>query len=115
MRNLYYAQKKTFCDELKAQGSPTITVLSDYPTPAIHGAFYVVGSMPKGYDGETLDLYLAGLDETGENGLTPIQFKALVDSELSKEHTGKIIIMTKAQGKWLEKNHPAFMSAVTEE
>ena len=107
---LYYAQEKTFA-ESNLEHSPQLTVLTMFPKAAMHGEFYVVGAAPKNFDGETLDLYLAGLDETGENGATHAQFKSIVDNALAQEFTGKLIIMTKAQGKWLEANHPAFMSA----
>lgn len=104
MNKLYYAMHKGFAEP----------ILDMFPGASWHGEFRVVGAPPQNFQGETLDLYLAGFDETGENGLTPVQFKALVDVKAAEVFTGKLIIMTKPQGKWLEKNHPAFMTEVVE-
>ena len=101
--NYYYAMHKDFAKK---------SLLKMRPKAALHGEFYVVGEMIEGFEGEILPLYEAGLDESGEAGVTPDQLKALVDSKLAEVHTGKLIIMTKPQGRWLQANHPAFTTPV---
>ena len=104
--NYYYAMHKDFAEKL---------LLKMRPKAAPHGDFYVIGEMVEGFEGEILPLHEAGLDETGETGVTPEQLRVLVDSKLAEVHIGKLIIMTKPQGRWLQANHPAFKSVVKEE
>ena len=99
---MYYAIHKDFA-------APMLTT---YPDAALHGEFYVIGEMPKNFDSEPLELYKAGLDNTGEYGLTPSQFLALVNAKLSQVYVGQLIIFSGPQGRLLKAENPAFKSLV---
>lgn len=93
-------------------------------TPETKGALYydkklsLTGTMPQGFeDAATSDLYLAGFnptDDPEQDGLSTAQLTAIVDAKLAGTWTGEVIITSRAQGKWLHANHPAFMTEVVE-
>ncbi|MBL4763765.1 MAG: hypothetical protein JKX67_00550 [Colwellia sp.] len=95
MIDKYYAMHKDFSQPL----------IDMFPHAAAHGDFHVVGQRPEKFLGETLDLYTVDLDD---------EFKEIVDTAIAATYTGKLIVMTKAQGKWLEVNYPAFQSSLSE-
>ena len=92
-------------------------------TENTQGALYydnklsLTGTMPSGYeDAETLDMYLAGFNPTNDpeqEGLTTDELIALVDANLEALWTGKLVIVSRTQGKWLHVNHPAFKPTIS--
>jgi hypothetical protein len=68
----------------------------------------LVGEMPDDFEGEIVRLY--------DMGLTMTQLSELVDGLRNEPtHTGKLVIISTAQGKWLYANHEAFMPIITED
>lgn len=47
-------------------------------------------------------------------GLSPSLLTGLIDYMRAKEHTGKLVIVSKGQGWYLYENHEAFKPKVTE-
>jgi hypothetical protein len=100
-------------------------LLSMYPKAAQYDdkKLILIAEYPEGFDGETVELNKLGfnegdaVDEDGNDieGLTPEQLNQIVDTMLAEEPTGKLVIISKAQGRYLYANHPAFKPEVTDE
>jgi hypothetical protein len=72
----------------------------------------LTGEMPQGFDGEVVDIGIMGF---GEDGLSEVELIAMVDSLKAQEATGRLVIVSNAQGKYLYANHHAFMPEVSDE
>lgn len=60
------------------------------------------GVMPPNFDGEIVRI--CDLD------ITMDELSGMVDALRAEKHTGKLIILSKPQGRWLYDNHKAFKS-----
>ncbi len=85
----------------------------------MHKDFSVLGDVAK-YDGdtdETKQLRLSGVMPPNFQGeiiricdldITMDELSAMVDKLRAENHTGKLVILSKPQGRWLYDNHAAF-------
>jgi len=67
----------------------------------------LIGEMPKDFKGEIVRLYK---DVSTTTGLLDAIYKLR-----NEVNTGKLVMLRKDQGRWLCKNHPAFMSTEDED
>ena len=119
MRNVYWVMAKQFADIILAT-SPNA---AQYDEDPVSGEMQLILTAiePVGFTGTTIDLSLQGFIETpnpddpDEVGLSPTELTATVDNMRAAEATGALVILSKPQGKWLRKNHPAFMPKVSED
>jgi len=80
--------------------------------PLYDGKFYLSGTFPHGFEGEIVKLYEQGFNSTNDSeqtGLTTTQLVAIIDQMRTETPTGRLLVLSEAQGQWLHKNHPAFM------
>jgi|TARA_R110000851_G_scaffold251109_2_gene403571 hypothetical protein len=94
-------------------------LLADNPKAAVYDndTLVLTGDIPVGFTGEVVDLSALGFNEfedPSQTGLTPTQFVSMVDTMRNAEPTGKLIIASKTQGKYLYYNHSAFMQVSTD-
>jgi hypothetical protein len=73
---------------------------------------------PEDFQGTVVNIADEGFNPTGEpdiEGLSIKQLNARVNLLRSNAPGGKLVILSKAQGRWLYENNPLFMPTVTEE
>ncbi len=100
-KNAYYIMNIDFAEPL----------LSKHPKAPLYddGKLVLTGDMPEAFEGQIVDLYSEGF---GEDGLSENQLNARVNILRSGAPSGKLIIASKPQGRYLYENHPAFMPVV---
>jgi hypothetical protein len=67
----------------------------------VEGTFVLTGEFPKGFEGE--------LRELDKMELNYEDLVILVDSLITSEPVGCLVIVSQTQGDWLLRNHPSFM------
>jgi len=80
--------------------------------PLYDGKFILSGTFPHGFTGEIVELYEQGFNannDAEQTGLTTTQLVTIIDQMRSEEPTGRLLILSEPQGKWLYRNHPSFM------
>ena len=102
---MYYIMNKNFA---------TI-MLDKHPKAALYAedTLVLTGEFPEGFDGTIVDIAAAEALEPEE--FDPEALVAQVDALMATTHTGKLVILSKAQGRYLYDNHPAFMPEVEPE
>ncbi len=100
MTTKYYLMHKDFAEPLLAM----------YPKAARYdnGDLVLTGEFPTGFTGGITDISADGF---GEDGLSEQQLTARINVARANNPSGKLIILSGAQGKWLYKNHPSFKPA----
>jgi hypothetical protein len=73
----------------------------------INGTYTLTGEFPKSFEGDVDDL--SGLN------LTNAQLTTIVDSLLLAAPTGKLVVVSQAQGDWVLSNHLKFKHTDQEE
>lgn len=75
------------------------------------------GSAPEGFTGSINRICDLGFNPNGEaemTGLSTAQLTSIVDSLRAQPPNGNMAIVSRAQGRWLYENHPAFMPITKE-
>ena len=107
---MYYLMYTEFAEPLLAKNKNSV--------PYDGVKLLLSGSYPIGFTGEEIRLCDEGFnefDDPEQTGLTPAQLTAKVDYLRSLTPNPDMALVSRAQGKWLYRNHPAFMPEVTEE
>lgn len=106
---MYYVMYKEFAQP----------ILDNHPEAAQYDnqALVLTGTMPKNFTGEINHLHELGFNESGDSeqvGLSPVELTAIVDGLRLQEPNEMLAMISKPQGKWLYKNHEAFMPTIEE-
>lgn len=89
-----------------------------HSVPYDHNKLVLSGSYPIGFTGVENRVCDLGFNETGDaelTGITPVQLASIVDALRAQEPNENMAIVSRAQGKWLYANHPAFMPVITDD